>query len=82
MAKFGFKFMQEPEIIEEEIMEEVTKPEIGYCIYCGSITDLVIEHDSVVKVYIPICKHCFPKFKTKEKIVEKMADAIREFVLA
>lgn len=82
MAKFGFKFMEKEEIIEDEIMEEVTKPEIGYCIYCNCITDLIVEHDSIVRLYVPVCKHCFPKFKPKEKVVEKMADAIREFILA
>lgn len=81
MAKFGFKFMQEP-VVEIEEIEEVIKPEFGNCVYCKTITDLVVEHDSVVKLYVPICKNCFPKFKVKEKSVEKMTESIGVYILS
>lgn len=76
--KFGFKYMQEePEIIEET--EELSE---GFCIYCGAKTTLVVEHDSIVRLFVPVCRKHYSKFKAKEKSVERMTEAIKEFILA
>ena len=76
--KFGFKYMQE----EPEIIEDTTEPEEGNCIYCGCETSLVVEHDSVVKLFVPICRKHYSKFRAKEKSVKRMVESIKEFIIA
>lgn len=81
MAKYGFKYMAEPEkiLIDEELEED---QETTCCIFCNRKTELVFEYDIGVILYVPICERHVKKVKSKEKIVEKMTESIKDFIMA
>ena len=78
--QYGFKFQQKKEKADVLIAEQAEVPYEGNCVCCGEHTTYVLECESDLTVFVPVCTAHVNAVKVLETPIETMVEAIKLFI--